>query len=79
MNHPDDPILIKHIKPESAGWMRVPGRPRTWEKPDGSIHVFLPDEREILIVPVENAWKRFQRLVVAEFKKWTDEQESSNL
>lgn len=50
MNAPGDPIIIKHVRPESAGWMRVHGCPRLWERPDGTLYQFSPRENEILVV-----------------------------
>ena len=76
MNHPDDPIQIKHIDPASAGWMRVPDRPRTWEKPDGTIFTFPLGDNEVLVIPTENALRRFRRLAIMEFNKWANEQET---
>jgi len=49
-----DAIEVSEFSPESAGWIRVPGRPRTWEKPDGTLYEFSPRAREVLVAPKEN-------------------------
>jgi hypothetical protein len=70
-----DFVVTKYVSPDSAGWVRVPDCPRTWEKPNGELFTFPPHASEVLVVPAEGLLTRMRREattrgLLAEFEKF---------